>query len=354
MSENELYERIDHIVLKQGNVFIRELLRSKNLGAGANKDQFEALLKKAIDSGKLTAKILDDWIDKVEGWGNQHIYPFEVPKAFAARANFGSENAAKKLIRNNGLTKFWDAPNSNLFPPKTELTRVFFDDDARALIFEWHMGVPGWVRDTSQDIERKEIEGDVYRFDAFRLQPGRIVTRFALLAPRDSRRALAALFVRQGVRTSDHAGAVQQAWADLGKVAVGSGNLGSIAGRAWQLSDLIKKVDSAVVNKNEAAGRYQVRATKLTHQRAAVQFTNTAPGALPPAVMDVRRTISKKALREDFEASAGEFGFNADPDRRSSRLTRVHLYPSKSRIRIGSELDREDVWDILLTLDGVR
>jgi hypothetical protein len=82
-SRNEAADRIRSlvrsVVLAQGNIFIRELLRRKGLTIGATKEDFEANLMKAIDTGELQLSDVTTWLDEVEGWGDQHVYLYRVP-----------------------------------------------------------------------------------------------------------------------------------------------------------------------------------------------------------------------------------------------------------------------------------
>jgi hypothetical protein len=65
---------IRSVVLAQGNIFIRELLRRKKLPVGVRKEEFEVNLLKAINNGELSLADVTDWLEEVEGWGDQHVY----------------------------------------------------------------------------------------------------------------------------------------------------------------------------------------------------------------------------------------------------------------------------------------
>ena len=69
---------VQSVVLAQGNIFIRELLRRKNLRSGTRKEDFEAHLLEAIDGGGLQLADVHAWLEEVEGWGDQHVYLFDV------------------------------------------------------------------------------------------------------------------------------------------------------------------------------------------------------------------------------------------------------------------------------------
>src|ERR1700735_5159723 len=69
------------IVLAQGNTFIKELLRERNILIGATKAEFEQNMVAAIESGELQREHIELWLNEVEGWGNQHIYIYTIPSA---------------------------------------------------------------------------------------------------------------------------------------------------------------------------------------------------------------------------------------------------------------------------------
>ncbi|MGH8643154.1 MAG: hypothetical protein ACREX4_01315 [Gammaproteobacteria bacterium] len=66
------------IIRVQGNRFIKELLRDKGIRIGVNKDDFERTLTEAIETGKLGLEDIDNWLKLVEGWGNQHVYLYNI------------------------------------------------------------------------------------------------------------------------------------------------------------------------------------------------------------------------------------------------------------------------------------
>ncbi len=66
------------IIRAQGNRFVKDLLRSKDIRIGGNKDEFQANLTAAIESGELTLEDVRTWLTSVEGWGDQHVYLFNI------------------------------------------------------------------------------------------------------------------------------------------------------------------------------------------------------------------------------------------------------------------------------------
>src|SRR5262245_34751968 len=91
-----LRELAGGVIRAQGNVFIKELLRSKGIKLGTTKEDFESNLFTAIDLGQLQLADVEQWLEEVEGWGKQHIYCFAVPDEVAASAELASREAMRR------------------------------------------------------------------------------------------------------------------------------------------------------------------------------------------------------------------------------------------------------------------
>jgi hypothetical protein len=105
----------------QGNIFIRELLRDNKLPIDVNKEEFEANLLRAIDTGELTLTELASWLEKVEGWGDQHVYVYHVQELSVADPSWSVENVKRRLPKDD--LKLWNA-SSLAFPDDWELTGI--------------------------------------------------------------------------------------------------------------------------------------------------------------------------------------------------------------------------------------
>jgi len=97
MPDQSLEELVGGIVVAQGNLFIRELLRDKGLPVSGTKAEFADRLGGAVGSGALTLEEIDDWLHRVEGWGNFYIYPFRVPNELAADGRWKPAEARRRI-----------------------------------------------------------------------------------------------------------------------------------------------------------------------------------------------------------------------------------------------------------------
>ena len=108
MTEIEALKKLARgIILAQGNIFIKELLRDNKIRIGATKADFEKNLLAAIDDGKLTREHFDTWLNEVEGWGDQHVYLYDIPAKFKNSPLWKNTENVKKQIEKVGLGKKW-------------------------------------------------------------------------------------------------------------------------------------------------------------------------------------------------------------------------------------------------------
>src|SRR5205807_163111 len=148
----ELTTLVQGIVRLQGNAFIRSLLRKLNIKLGVTKAEFEKSLLEAIESGQLQRHHVGQWLEEVEGWGNQHVYLYKVPPALAQQTLWSDPKKVERKAIQGGIGKAWDAQTALEFPAKRALTRISFSGDALSLT--WHQGVSSWIRVEEKDEQR--------------------------------------------------------------------------------------------------------------------------------------------------------------------------------------------------------
>lgn len=322
------------IVLAQGNVFIKELLRKKKIRIGATKADFESNLLEAINEGKLREKDVSAWLDEVEGWGDQHVYLFRVPSTIADAAIWTSPVAVRQQLHGTRLAKFWDAKTSLLYPSSLVLTGVYFDGDA--LRFVWHQGLGSWVRTPPMDRE-EVIDGDHYLFRAHRERLDRLVMRFEMRL----KLGLAAVFMRIPWNAKDHEDAIKVVAAAI-KPLVKLTELQPLA-----ISTVIKTLDQTELNAAATTKR------RITAQRARlsdagiyVEFANTVgTGGYKEsqAVRDVRGAVRP----ENFTGTNGFFVYHPQGDGAVEREAKIELFGDERRVRLWEQLTGTEVWEIL-------
>ncbi len=134
MSEKaKLRKLVDGIIQSQGNRFIKELLRSKDITIGKNKTDFEKHLNGAIDDGKLKLVDVEEWLNRVEGWGEQHVYLYRLPELAIVHLN--EEKVYKKVVdgRMKGL---WNKTTATTFDEEDRLASVTCKDGFFRLVWQ--------------------------------------------------------------------------------------------------------------------------------------------------------------------------------------------------------------------------
>ncbi|HET9405861.1 MAG TPA: hypothetical protein VFO39_01360 [Candidatus Sulfotelmatobacter sp.] len=316
-------------MLAQGNVFIKELLRSRGIRIGTTKADFEENMIRAIQSGELQRVHVDWWLKEVEGWGDQHIYLFNVSKSVRDDPMWSNPKTIESKIKAAGFAKEWGSRSSLEYPSAQTLTGVHFEDGA--LTFVWHKGLDLWVRAKAKD-HKEEEEGDIYEYRAYRMRGDRIVTRFQL-RPTDG---LAAIFVQIAVDDEEHKTAVE--------------TVKRTVERCWSfdeftptsIANAIKKLDNEALNSESITAQ----STRLNSGAAYVEFgaSSARSGYVDStAVRDVRRSVRQGS----FTGTNGRYIVPVATEEQAGRRVRVQMYGRERRIKIASQMTAEQVWSVL-------
>ena len=189
------------IIRAQGNRFIKELLRAKGIRIGNNKEDFEGNLTKAIEQGNLRLDDVDDWLELVEGWGNQHVYLYRI--APTLRKDLTKPKIRQRVL-DAGLGKVWEGETVLAFPDEPRLISISFSDSVLRLV--WHECSPGWTPVPEKNYT--EEEGlDTFEYRAWRKVERRAVTRFEAHVDKE----LAGLFIASPVEGNEHQAAIREA-----------------------------------------------------------------------------------------------------------------------------------------------
>lgn len=342
-----LRELVKGIVVAQGNVFIKELLRDKGIPIGASKAEFERNLLGAVDRGELGRADLEAWLDEVEGWGDQHIYLYNVPPAIARDPVWRSVASVRERVEAAGLSEFWNASTSRAFPEEMALTGIQFDGST--LQVTWHRAADTWVREPARD-RREEIDGDLYEFRAFRYRARRAVTRFVLRrggsGPTDW---VAAVFIPVAIDSPEHEQILGRVDRTLERL-LGLFDFDRVRARPVAIANVIRNLDHARGGEGAvAAPPVTTQSTRLLSAGSYVEFgalSSSEDYRNSTAVRRVRRSIRSPQL-PDFVGSSGKLQFPAGPASGLDRDVKVHLFGEDRRIRIWRQLTATEVWSIL-------
>lgn len=327
--KDSLIRLVKGVVLAQGNTFIKELLRNQGVKIGTTKSDFEENMINAIQEGTLQRSHVESWLNEVEGWGDQHVYLFRVPKTISKGEDWNDTDKVKSKISRAGFGKYWNAQSSLEYPAAHTLTGVYFKNGI--LTFTWHKGSEFFIKRKDKDY-REEIEGDTYEYRAYRLRADRKVTRF-VLRPFD---AMAAVFLQIAVDEDEH----KTAFDDVKRT----------IGRSWSFDEFepfaiastIKKLDARSLEKKNVAAH----STRLHSKGAYVEFGSTSVRNSYQDFAPVRN-VRLAVQSASFSGMNGTFTVSVTDTSGEQRQVRVHLYGEQRRIKLSSQMTSTEVWDLL-------
>ncbi len=347
--KNVLRELARGVIRAQGNVFIKELLRSREIRIGTTKEDFERNLFSAVDGGQLRLADVETWLDEVEGWGNQHVYLYSVPDEIAIAGALSSPESMRRTLEAASLRDLWDAPTSQAFPEALALTSIRFDGEQLRLT--WHEGEKSWARGKEEKAldEIRDVGLDRYEMRAYREISRRSVMRFELRL----KERLAAVFLSYAFEEKVHEGAVRAVMETLGKLF----DVSSLPSAQLRIGDVIKNLDQgANVGKRPAAATVRAQSTRLTGPSAYVEMGSSAGDGSyldDPTIGAVRQAIRTNELKT-LTGTSASFEILADGLKPLSQNVRLQLYGSQRRIRLWKLLSAEEVWAILNLLARYR
>lgn len=329
------------VISPQNAVYLKELLRDHEVTvkASASKDELQALLRDAVNDEKITLETLTEWIDQTEGWGDEHVYLFDIAKAVCAKPCWKDADSVSKHVKGvKKLANLFGADTSVEYPEQRTLTGIRFDGAEHELTCTWHQGTRFEQRVKKKDIPETldDEDGELYYWKAYRKASRRNVARIAF-RPHS---ALAALFLPGVSEPKTHA---VERTAMLGEI----GDILSVDEKLiCSMAEAIKVLD-AQANTKAGAKTLHARSTRLNTPDGAayVEFaSDTDQGYAKYApVLKVRKAVTPK----EFIGAGAIFHFTLAPIAGKDRDVRVNLYGDFHRIRMWKHLQRADVWTVL-------
>jgi len=321
---------VKSIVLAQGNIFIRELLRRKKITIGVRKQEFETNLLQAINSGDLRLADVVEWLEEVEGWGDQHIYLYHLKDELARNPLWSSAASVQQSLPRS-QQNLWDA-DSLVFPEEWSLTGISYNDGS--LRYVWHERLKTLLRRLGMD-RRDRIDGDWYQFRAYLERPDRAVMRFVLRPAKQ----LAAIFMQIPAEGNAHESAHSMV-RDATKPLIDWKQLAD-----FSASDVIKNLDQAVLD-SQARTNVRSKKMRLTDADNYVEFANTSQEgdlAESEAIRSVRRAVKP----EEFAGNVGVFLYEGRTPTQQKRTVKIEIFGEQRRIKIWAQLKANEVWSIL-------
>lgn len=323
-AKTRLKQLVSSIILAQGNVFIKELLRNKQkagaqVAIGSNKLEFEANLAAAIDNEQITEADIADWLEQTEGWGAQHVY------LYPALPNQKSEvlRGAVEASKHKALLM---ASESRAFPDELKLTGIVVDSEK--LLLTWHRGSAWHSRAKNKDSTLDEGLNH-YQMRAYLEHHDRAVVRFEWRFDK----MYCGLFVQLAYNDPAHDAVFTEVWDVL--VAIGA------AAKPSNPVQLVK----AVRKFGDVPGSIE-RGSKWSTSGGYVDIYADAPGGIAKVkpVAQARKGIDTGA----FASVDGQFELpTADPVPGAAKELKLSIFGGEGRIRISSQCLRQQVYDLV-------
>ena len=288
----------------------------------------------AVDSGKLSLDILEGWLHEIEGWGDQHIYLYDLPAKISQNKLWKNRKSVERVTEQKGLSKFWGTSSSMAFPNKLKLTEISFDGNIFRVV--WHKGLSSWIRYEDKDFEKKEGV-DIYQYRAFRSRSKRSVVRFEWIKDKN----IAVIFLQSSFEKTVH----QKIQETVFEVVKNFFDINSFA--LIDVDKAIKKLDQkALPTADGQSSKISSQETRFMAGGASVEFRSDVPGAGYNRVAAVRH-VRRGVQTNSFTGSLGIFVFRREGLSNISRNIKVQLYSKQNRMRFWHRSTREDVWTIL-------
>lgn len=333
---DDLKRLVHEVVLRQGNRFIKELLREQKLRIGATKAEFADNLDAAVDSDNLRRQEVDAWLSRVEGWGKQSVYLYHVPDKLLA--GFDSAQLRRK-VNQIGLEKLWNAKPTLEYPDEAKLVSISFRGPV--LTLAWHRAAGKWKRAPAMDL-RGPKGLDEYWWKAHRWRDHRIVSRFEL----DPGLKLAAIFIADLMQETDHESLLGEMEEMVGRLL----GLEALEDHLVEISNVARHLDQAHIP--GAPGQLLPVKTHKSQLGADGSYVEFGAWSEEHAywesndVRQVRLSVGVKQLPR-FSGSVGSFEFLACDATGLTRNLRVLLSGTKKRIQLRAQMEVTEVWTLL-------
>lgn len=318
--KDRLKDAVRPVILAQGNIFIKELLRKHNIKIGTTKADFAKNLLEAIGEGTLTRPMIEAWLAEVEGWGNQHIYLFRAPSIKPAQVQ---EKLGTSRFASLAATTI-----SHTFPDDLELSTIWTDREQVSI--GWHKGLGGWERAIGKDYERSE-DGELYKYQAYRRRFDRSVVRFAWRY----KDPFCAIAIQLPLEGDVHDVAHALVRDDLKHIGIFDTDPARVP-----LSAAFKKMTLAKDSTTQSA--------RLMTDGGHIDVVATSSGGI--AEVEPLRHARRGMDDKKFAGADGVFNFLTTQHGTLTRDIKVQGFGLESRIRIGVQCKREDVYLVLAAI----
>jgi hypothetical protein len=325
------------LALLQGNRFIKEFLRSRDLPIGTNKEQFEHHLRDAISEGRLTPSDVQEWLNEVEGWGNQQVFAFDVPVGDADAVRDRAEFT--RLLAGAGISDLLDAEIP--LDPADELSLATIRHSSEGVSLLWVRGNPALIRRKDLDYE-EELEGDEIEFHAYERRWSRVAARFEWHFDAD----LAAVFLARR-EERDYAQQRDMVLQTVDAVIPARADWSTL-----DVSRVITQLDSAALDAAQRANeQHSVRMSSTVFQGTSASVRLAATSEVSSyqddaGVRQVRLAVDPAQLI----GGSGDCYLTPRDKNSEERELHMRLYGREGRVLLWGKMTAEEVWGLITDL----
>jgi hypothetical protein len=163
LTEEEVELVLDYL-LSHKMAYAQDFLRARNLAFSGTKAMLRQRLEEYLGDGRVDAVELLRLLNRVEGWGNQHIYLYRASDQLIEP--WLREDSARKRLTDLGLGDLFDRPRPLVLPVTAALSSVEWTPEQMRFVWVerrgWEERAPG------EDIEEKAMVWRAYRLNVAR------------------------------------------------------------------------------------------------------------------------------------------------------------------------------------------
>ena len=146
---SEIREQLLQYVFSHRKTTVQDFLRERNQPINGTKGEIRERLEDHIDANEVSAEDLIALLDRVEGWGNQHIYMYDAPAG--EMKIWKSEAKAKERLKKIGHEELFNKRIPLVLPDEPTLSSV-----------EWSAGRVRfiWIEKRKWTQRREDLDHD--------------------------------------------------------------------------------------------------------------------------------------------------------------------------------------------------
>jgi hypothetical protein len=163
LTEGEV-ELVLNYLLSHKKAFSQDFLRDRGLPFSGTKEKLRERLKEYLSDGQLDAADLVWLLNRIEGWGNQHIYLYQASDRLIEP--WLEEDSVRKRLADLGLADLFNRQRPLVLPEETTLSSIEWTPER--VRFVWVEKRQWEERVSEEDIEEEGMVWRAYRINVSR------------------------------------------------------------------------------------------------------------------------------------------------------------------------------------------